>query len=138
MYDRLLVAVDHSEVSGRVLAAAKDLATLSKGKVWVLHLREREVIAQMGRVPSESDTEAHQSVEDGVDTLKKAGIDAQGEVRETLFGHAAREIVSDAKDHDADVIIMGSRGRSDLAGTLLGSTAHKVIHLTDRPVLVVR
>jgi nucleotide-binding universal stress UspA family protein len=35
-------------------------------------------------------------------------------------------------------IIMGSRGRGDLAGLVLGSTAHKVIHLADRPVLVVR
>ncbi len=138
MYDRLLVAVDHSEVSARVLAAAKDLATLSKGKVWVLHLREREIIAQMGQVPSESDTEAHRSVDDGVDALRKAGIEADGEVRETVFGHAAREIVADAKEHNADVIIMGSRGRSEFAGALLGSTAHKVIHLTDRQVLVVR
>jgi len=39
MYERLLVAVDHSEVSPRVIAAAKDLAYLSKGKVWVLHIR---------------------------------------------------------------------------------------------------
>jgi nucleotide-binding universal stress UspA family protein len=139
MYERLLVAVDHSEISPRVLAAAKDLASLSKGKVWVLHLREREVIAQMGRgVPSESDQEAHQAVNDGVDALKQAGIDAEGEVRETTFGHAAREIIADAKEHDAGVIIMGSRGRSDFAGVLLGSTAHKVIHLTDRPVLVIR
>jgi nucleotide-binding universal stress UspA family protein len=38
----------------------------------------------------------------------------------------------------ADVIVMGSRGRGDLAGLVLGSTAHKVIHLADRPVLVVR
>ena len=138
MYDRLLVAVDHSEVSGRVLAAARDLAGLSKGKVWVLHLREREVIAQMGQLPSETDQQAHQAVEDGVAELKKAGIDAVGEVRQTVFGHAAREILADAKEHNADVIIMGSRGRSDFAGALLGSTAHKVIHLTDTPVLVIR
>jgi nucleotide-binding universal stress UspA family protein len=138
MYDRLLVAVDHSEVSGRVLAAAKDLAILSKGKVWVLHLREREIIAQLGQVPSESDTDAHQAVNDGIASLKAAGVDADGEVRETVFGHAAREIVADAKEHDADVIVMGSIGRNDFAGALLGSTAHKVIHLTDRPVLVVR
>jgi nucleotide-binding universal stress UspA family protein len=138
MYERLLVAVDHSDISPRVLAAAKDLASLSKGKVWVLHLREREVIAQMGDVPSESDRDAQQSVIDGVDMLKQAGIDAEGEVRNTTFGHAAREILADAKEHDAGVIIMGSRGRGDLAGAVLGSTAHKVIHLTDRPVLVVR
>jgi len=33
---------------------------------------------------------------------------------------------------------MGSRGRGDLAGLLVGSTAHKVIHRADRPVLIVR
>ena len=138
MYERLLVAVDHSEASARVLAAARDLASLSKGKVWVLHLLEKEVIAQMGDVPSESDAEADEAVKEGVDLLRQAGIEAVGEVRSTTFGHAAREIVADAKEHDASVIIMGSRGRGDFAGALLGSTAHKVIHLTDRPVMVVR
>jgi nucleotide-binding universal stress UspA family protein len=46
--------------------------------------------------------------------------------------------VDDAIEHDAAVIVMGSRGRSDVTGFILGSTAHKVIHLTDRPVLIVR
>lgn len=67
-----------------------------------------------------------------------AGVKAHGEVRHTVFGYAAREIVEDAKSLDAGVIVMGSRGRGDLAGLVLGSTAHKVIHLADRPVLVVR
>jgi nucleotide-binding universal stress UspA family protein len=35
-------------------------------------------------------------------------------------------------------VIVGSRGRGDLTGLVLGRTAHKVIHLTDLPVLVVR
>jgi nucleotide-binding universal stress UspA family protein len=137
MYDRLLVAVDDSEVSGRVIAAAKDMASLSKGKVWVLHVRERE-FGRLGLTPSEPDEEAQQVVGEGIDALIQAGIDAQGEVREAVFGQAAREIVNDAKKHDADIIIMGSRGRSELTALVLGSTAHKVIHLTDRPVLVVR
>ena len=138
MYDRLLVAVDHSEVSTRVIDAAKDLALLSKGKVWVLHLLEKEVYAQLGDVPSESDQEADEAVRDGVSTLRQAGVDAEGDIRPTTFGHAAREILADAEEHDADVIIMGSRGRSDFAGAILGSTAHTVIHLADRPVLVIR
>ena len=137
MYDRLLVAVDDSEVSGRVIAAAKDMASLSKGKVWVLHVRERE-FGRLGLTPTEPDEEVQQAVREGVDALIQAGIDAQGEVREAVFGQAAREIVNDAKKHDAGIIIMGSRGRSELTSLVLGSTAHKVIHLNDRPVLVVR
>ena len=54
-------------------------------------------------------------------------------MRNTLSGHAAREIVEGAKLHDVGIIVMGSRGRSDLAGLVLRSTAHKVIHLADPP-----
>jgi hypothetical protein len=54
-------------------------------------------------------------------------VKAHGEVRTTLFGYAARDIVDDAIEHGADVIVMGCRGRGDLAGLVLGSTAHKVI-----------
>jgi nucleotide-binding universal stress UspA family protein len=138
MYERMLVAVDHSEATERVLAAARELASMSKGEVWVLHLREREVIPRMGLVPTESDAEVRAQVDSAVAVLTQAGITAHGDVRDTIFGHAAREIVEDAREHDAGIIVMGSKGRSDLAGLVLGSTAHKVIHLADRPVLVVR
>jgi nucleotide-binding universal stress UspA family protein len=138
MYDRILVAVDHSAASDHALTAAKDLATLSKGEVWVLHLAEREVIAQMGDVPIESNADAETPVGAAVKMLTDAGITAHAEVRETVFGHAAKEIVADAKLHDVGVIVMGTRGRGDMTGLVLGSTAHKVIHLADQPVLVVR
>ena len=138
MYERLLVAVDHSEASQRVLAAAQGLALLSNAEVWVLHLREREVIPQVGDVPSESSADAASPVSEAVEALTKAGVTAHGEVRNTTYGHAAREILADAKEHDVGVIVMGTRGRSELAGLVVGSTAHKVIHLADRPVLVVR
>jgi nucleotide-binding universal stress UspA family protein len=139
MYDRILVAVDHSEASDRAVAAARDFAVLSKGEVWVLHLREREVGFKTGVLTEDETTEqASAAVAASVDMLSQAGVKAHGEVRNTIFGFAAREIIADAKEVGADVIVMGSRGRGDLAGLLLGSTAHKVIHLSDRPVLVVR
>jgi nucleotide-binding universal stress UspA family protein len=139
MYDRILVAVDHSEWSDRAILAARELAVLSKGEVWVLHLREREMGAKTGVLRIDETTEdADAQVAASVDVLTKAGVKAHGEVRNTIFGYSAREIVNDAIEVDADVIVMGSRGRGDIAGLLLGSTAHKVIHLSDRPVLVVR
>jgi len=139
MYEKILVAVDHSEVSARALVAARELASLSNGEVWVLHLREREMMGKTGMLTSaESSDEAGAAVSTAVDELTNAGIKAHAVVRDTVFGYAAREIISDAAGLGADVIVMGSRGRGDLAGLVLGSTAHKVIHLADRPVLVVR
>ena len=139
MYDKILVAVDHSEPSDRALLAARELALLSKGEVWVLHLREREIATKTGVVlTDETADEASAAVEAAVDKLTAAGVKAHGDVGHTIFGYAARSIVDDAIDRDVDVIVMGSRGRGDLAGLVLGSTAHKVIHLADRPVLIVR
>ena len=140
MYEKLLVAVDHSKATERVLGAARDLAALSGGEVWVLHLREREILPKAGGiVASDEFADAAQAqVDSAVGELTKAGIKAHGVLRSTLYGYAAREIVEDAKSLDVGVIIMGSRGRGDLAGLVLCSTAHKVIHLADRPVLVVR
>lgn len=138
MYEKLLVAVDHSKATERVLGAARELASLSHGEVWVLHLREREVVTRAGLSPGEPDDDARAEVDAIVEELTKAGITAHGVVKTTVYGYAGREIVEDAKSLDVGVIIMGSRGRGDLAGLVLGSTAHKVIHLADRPVLVVR
>ena len=140
MYEKLLVAVDHSKATERVLGAARDLAALSGGEVWVLHLREREILPKAGGLVSSDEfaDAAQAQVDSAVGELTKAGIKAHGVLRSTLYGYAAREIVEDAKSLDVSVIILGSRGRGDLAGLVLGSTAHKVIHLADRPVLVVR
>ena len=138
MYDRILMAVDHSDAAERVINAAREMASLSNGEVWVLHLREMETMSRAGFVPIESGAEAQSIVEHAAKELHDSGVKAHYEVRNTIYGQAGREIVDAARAHDAGVIVMGSRGRSDLAGLVLGSTAHKVIHLSDRPVLVVR
>jgi nucleotide-binding universal stress UspA family protein len=137
MYDKILVAVDESDVASRVLAAASDLAALSHGEVFVLHLHEREP-SKFGVTSTETSSDAQSVVDHAVQKLTAAGVKASGAARDSAFGFAAREILSEADRHDAGVIVLGSRGRGDLAGLLLGSTAHKVIHLADRPVLVVR
>ena len=138
MYEKLLVAVDHSEITERVLAAARDLALLASAEVWVLHLREREIMPRAGLIATETIDEAQENVDAAVGELTEAGVKAHGIVRNTIYGYAAREIIAEARAEEVSAIIMGSRGRGDLAGLVLGSTAHKVIHLADRPVLVVR
>ena len=137
MYEKILAAVDESEMADRVLAAAGDLAKLSRGDVLVVHMREREQ-TKFGMTSAESREDAQAFVEASVGKLTATGISARGSARDVMFGHTAREIIDDAESNDIDIIVMGSRGRGDLAGLLLGSTAHKVIHLTHKPVLVVR
>jgi|ERR1700722_12349319 nucleotide-binding universal stress UspA family protein len=138
MYERMVVAIDHSPATARVLAAARDLALLSQGEVWVVHVREHQGGGRAGVMAAETIDEAHDAADASVAELTSAGVKAHADIRYAFTGHAASEIADSARAHDAGVIVMGSRGRGDLGGTLLGSTAHKVIHLTDRPVLVIR
>jgi nucleotide-binding universal stress UspA family protein len=137
MYEKILAAVDESETADRVLAAARELATLSRGEVFVLHLREREP-SKFGVTSAETSGESQSFVDKAVEELTTAGVKASGIARDCVFGFAAREIIAEANSREAGLIVLGSRGRGDLAGLLLGSTAHKVIHLADRPVLVAR
>jgi nucleotide-binding universal stress UspA family protein len=137
MFDRLLVAVDHSPHRERVLALAKDLAVLSGGEVFLIHVREREVMGR-GGFPAEEDTdEAREPVTTAQDVLTKAGVKVHGEIVEALHGHAAKEILRLATAYDASIIVMGTRGHNELESLLVGSTTHKVLHHADRPVLVV-
>lgn len=54
-----------------------------------------------------------------------------------LEGHPASMICAYAEEHNSDLIVIGSRGRGDLASLVLGSTSHGVIHGTPCDVLVV-
>jgi nucleotide-binding universal stress UspA family protein len=137
MYERILAAIDDSDIGGRVLAAAQELAILSGGEVWVIHVREGNP-TRSSSAPVRSSADAYAMVDSAVGKLARAGVTAHAEVDFNLCSFAAREIIYAAEAHNVGVIMMGSRGRGDLAGLLGGSTAHKVIHLADRPVVVVR
>lgn len=138
VFDRLLVAVDHSEHTTRVLAAAKDLATLSGGEVFLVHVREREVTGPAGSPADESPAEAEEPIASALAMLKQAGVEAHGEVVVALHGQVAKVLLERAQTNDVAMIMLGTRGLAEITSTLIGSTAHKVIHLADRPVFVVR
>jgi nucleotide-binding universal stress UspA family protein len=54
------------------------------------------------------------------------------------FGDPADAIISAARDRQADLIVVGSRGHGRLTGLLLGSVAQKVISLAHSAVAVIR
>ncbi len=137
MFDRILIAVDGSPYSAPAVSTTVEMATKFQSQVYVLHVREHEH-GRAGAFPLETPQEALQLVAETVTALRVAGITATGEVHGTVSGHAAKEIVDRAKTQGSDLIIIGSRGLSDIAGLFIGSVTHKVIQLTHIPVLVVR
>ena len=137
MFETILVAIDHSDHSQHALSAAKDLATLAKGKVRVVHVREMS-IGKPGPVPKEFTDEAQAIVDSALKVLADGGVTATGIVRSSHTGRVAAEIIEEADESGSSVIVMGTRGRTDLEGLVMGSTTHKVLHLGTTPVLVVR
>jgi len=65
---------------------------------------------------------------------EQAGVPATPEL---LFDKAHQALAEAATKNDARMIVVGAHGESPIRGALLGSTAHKLLHLSDRPVLVV-
>ncbi len=74
---------------------------------------------------------AHESAE----RLRAAGRDVTEEVR---TGDAASEIIAVGAEWDADLLVLGSRGRTGLTRLLLGSVARNVVHSSAASILVVR
>ena len=67
--------------------------------------------------------------------MKGIGIDA---IPKTRMGDPAVEIVREARESDAELVIMGSRGLSGLKQVVMGSVSHKVSENAGCPVLIVR
>lgn len=71
----------------------------------------------------------------GVDDLiGDLGIDIQPQIVE---GRPADGLIELADEHDAPVIVVGTKGHGLFKSAILGSTPHKLLHWTERPVLVV-
>jgi nucleotide-binding universal stress UspA family protein len=64
-----------------------------------------------------------------------AGVTSTGELANAVPSVGLVEL---ADRHEARMIVVGSYGSAPLKGALIGSTAHKLVHLSERPVLVVR
>jgi nucleotide-binding universal stress UspA family protein len=135
MLEKILLALDESEHARKAVPAVVELARAGGGTVYVLHVRE--VILATARVVDDSAEEASGLVAGVVEELRQAGVAADGSVRSSTAG-PARAILEQARDLDATLIVLGSRGLGALGGLLLGSVAHKILQLASCPVLVVR
>jgi nucleotide-binding universal stress UspA family protein len=136
MFERILLAVDASEHSRKAVAAAAEIASQFRSEVLVVHVREPR-LAETGD-HLETEREANELAEWAAGELRSPGVRARISVSSGGLRGAAGAILAVAGDFHPGLIIMGSRGPTELEGLLLGSVSHKVIQLADSPVLVVR
>jgi nucleotide-binding universal stress UspA family protein len=83
----------------------------------------------------EEQREGQALLDKSLETLASFGVEAKGVL---LRGDAASEIMEYAKSNQADLILAGSRGMSQVKGWFLGSLSRKLVHYSNCSVLIVR
>lgn len=137
MFKRLLVAVDGSPKSEKTITIALDLAERYGAHVTVVHVREYERY-EGADVDLGPPIPADELVDHVVSRFKERGVDTTGEIRRVSAGDTPQQIVDAAEAAEAELIILGSRGMSELKSMLLGGVANKVVQHATCPVLLVR
>jgi len=142
-YKRILCPVDFSEFSNAALEDAAGLAKAVGGELTLLHAFQNPayVLPMQGYVGLGEDffTKLRGQLEDEVASqarpLREQGIAVRTDV---LEGVPYKVIVDQAKEMQADLIVMGTHGRTGLAHALTGSVAERVVRLAHCPVLVTK
>jgi nucleotide-binding universal stress UspA family protein len=137
MFERILVAVDGSRVGGKTIPVAVDLATRYGATVTVVHVREHTKY-EGSDVDLGPETSAEQIVEGALEPFRVAGVEARGEIRRVSPGDTPEQIVKVAEESRADLIVMGTKGMTELRSLVLGGVANKVVAHATCPVLLVR
>lgn len=138
---KILVPVDGSEACLRALKHAINMAQAA-GNVKIVLVNVQQTLERWyagGLLNKEALAHLRQQGEaDGAQAC--ALVDAAGLTYEfdVLFGHPGEVIARVAKEQGCIGIVMGTRGLSDLEHVFLGSTAHKVIQLSEVPVTLVK
>ena len=139
MFKKIIWATDGSNAADLALPQARTLAKDADGELLIVHCEEWIAPGpRSGHYPvhaDEDDVKAkikRQAADIGAD-----GVRATLKVVETGASGAAHAIADVARDQNADVMVVGTRGHTVLAGLLLGSVTQRLLHIAPCPVLAV-
>jgi nucleotide-binding universal stress UspA family protein len=137
-FERILLATDGSDASQAALDATIAIAKSPAAKVRVAHVWNLEVHHRNGAWDIEMRNEAEKLVDVTVERLLKAGVIAEREIDRADSKHIAEAIAFSARDFEADLVVLGSRGLSDWQSMTKHSVSHEILRALDCPVLIVR
>jgi nucleotide-binding universal stress UspA family protein len=144
--NHILIATDGSETALKAAAFAGDLARALGGRISVLFVQDEALIVSgaWGEGSAMSVEQVRENLErQAWDKEIPETVNAVGplehEARTSLeWGHPATEICRFAREQDADLVVIGSHGRSGIREALLGSVSHAVANKAPCPVTIVR
>ena len=147
MYQRILVATDGSALSKKAVKHAISLAASTGASVIALKVVPRYPVSFFDggatlsvETVSEAEkkwvTDAEVQLESVVKEAQSAGVKAKTAVVKSDL--IAESIISAARKHKADLVVMASHGRKGLKRILLGSEALAVLTHSEVPVLILR
>lgn len=138
---KILLATDGSESATDALRAAVELAEEAGASIDVItvartlhHAAGAVPVAPVGP-PSGIVDEARRIAEEHAHAVRELGVEARAHVAEDEPAHAICEA---ARELEADLIVVGSRGLGPVRGALLGSVSRAVLSHAGRPVLIVK
>ena len=146
MFKHILLATDGSAASENAAQIAVDMARTHGSKLTVLYVVDPYPYLGIGEsnplgfqsymaAAHEHATKAHAKV---AELCSQGGAPVALQARIAEDQTASDGIVQMAKDEGADLIVMGSHGRTGLARLMVGSVASKVLAAASVPVLIVR
>jgi nucleotide-binding universal stress UspA family protein len=146
---RILAAIDGSASSAKALDFAADLAVTYEADLVVLMVATDVDPLYSAEFTAYARSEHFQAAASEFALAATEPVLAGARIRaqtkgvkqistEATLGDPAQQIIAVAKNRQADLLVVGSRGHGALAGLLLGSVAQKVISHADCPVVVVR
>jgi nucleotide-binding universal stress UspA family protein len=137
-FERILLATDESEQAEAAAAVAASFALGSRASVRVVHVWNLEVHHRHGVWDVETRSEAIQLITAAVNRLRELGVEAEGEVGRADHNHVGAAIAESARQFNADLVVIGSRGLSDWQAMWQHSVSQAVLGSVDCPVLIVR
>ena len=137
MFKTILWATDGSANADRALPVVKELAAAKGATVLVAHCRELLTGRAAGFPIRADEDELVAKVRKQAAELESVGITVRVEVV-TASGTNAPQVIADlAREDEADLIVVGTRGHSPFVGALLGSVTQRLLHIAPCPVLAV-